>query len=94
MRPFTREDVISYANTPDNTIASTSGGLSMANGARAFLDRQKPLIIGVADSMGEEPREIVRYSTWEHLTNAELKPYICGAFEPAILRLVEKTKRV
>lgn len=92
MRPFTREDVIAYANTAGNTIASTSGGLSMANGARSFLDMQKPLIIGVADSMDEEPKEIVRYSTWEHLTREELKPYICGAFEPAIIKLIKKVQ--
>ncbi len=93
MRPFTREDIINYAKTPGNTVAQTSGGISMANGARSFLDMTKPLVIGVADSMDQEPTEIVRYDTWNHLTNAELKPYICGAVEPAIVRLVEKTKR-
>jgi len=92
MRPFTREDVVAYAKSPDNTVSATSGGLSMANGARSFLDMTKPLIIGVADSMDEEPVELVRYNTWDHVTNAELKPFICGAVEPAIARLVEKTK--
>lgn len=93
MRPFTREEVITYAKSPKNTIASTSGGLSMANGARSFLDMTKPLIIGIADSMDDPTQEVIRYETWDHLTNAELKPYICGAVEPAIIRLVEKTKQ-
>src|SRR3989344_841147 len=90
MRPFTREDVISYAKSENNTIASTSGGLSMANGARSFLDMSKPLIIGIADTMDDEPVEIARYTTWHHLTKEDLKPYICGAVEPAIARLAEK----
>lgn len=64
----------------------------MANGARSFLDMTKPLVIGVADSMDDTPTEVVRYATWDHLTNAELKPFICGAVEPAIIRLVEKTR--
>lgn len=92
MRPFTREDVVKYAKTPGNTISQTSGGLSMANGARSFLDMDKPLVISVTDSMDAEPVELQRYHTWHHLTNAELKPFICGAVEPAISRLVEKTK--
>lgn len=92
MRPFTREDIVRYAKTPGNTVAQTSGGISMANGARSFLDMTKPLVIGVADSMDEIPTEVIRYEIWDHLSNAQLKPYICGAFEPAIHRLVEKTK--
>ena len=92
MRPFTREDVVAYATSPKNTVSATSGGLSMANGARSFLDMTKPLVIGVADSMDDTPTEVVRYATWDHLTNAELKPFICGAVEPAIIRLVEKTR--
>lgn len=91
MRPFTREEVIEYAKSPHNTVSATSGGLSMANGARSFLDMQKPLVIGVADSMDDKPTELYRYETWDHLTNAELKPFICGAVEPAIIKLVEKT---
>ena len=91
MRPFTRADVIAYAKTPGNTIAATSGGISMANGGRSFLDMDKPLVISVADSMDEEPIEIERYDTWHHLSDAQLKPFICGAVEPAIERLVEKT---
>lgn len=91
MRPFTREDIVNYAKSPGNTVAQTSGGISMANGGRAFLDMDKPLVIGVADSMDDEPVEIARYDTWHHLTNAELKPFICGAVEPAIERLVRKT---
>ncbi len=91
MRPFTREDVIAYAKNPHNTIAATSGGLSMANGAREFLDMDKPLIVGIADTISEEPTELVRYATWHHVPNADLKPFICGAVEPAIARLVEKT---
>lgn len=91
MRPFTREDIVNYAKTPGNTVAQTSGGISMANGARSFLDMTKPLVIGVADSMDDTPTEVIRYETWDHLTNAELKPYICGAVEPALERLVTKT---
>lgn len=92
MRPFTREDIINYAKTPGNTIAQTSGGISMANGGRSFLDMDKPLVVSVADSMSDTPEEIQRYETWHHLSNADLKPFICGAVEPAIARLVEKTK--
>ena len=92
MRPFTREDIVSYAKTPGNTVAQTSGGISMANGGRTFLDMDKPLVIGIADSMDQQPVEIVRYDTWHHLTNAELKPFICGAVEPVLEKLVEKTK--
>lgn len=92
MRPFTREEVVAYAKSPHNTVSATSGGLSMANGARSFLDMSKPLVIGVADSMDEAPTELYRYETWDHLTNAELKPFICGAVEPALIKLVEKTK--
>lgn len=92
MRPFTRDDIVAYAKTPGNTVAQTSGGISMANGGRSFLDMNKPLVIGMADSMDEEPVEIVRYDTWHHLSNAELKPFICGAVEPALDKLVEKTR--
>lgn len=93
MRPFTRDEVIAFAQKSSATVAATSGGLSIANGGRAFYDMKKPLIVSVADSMDDQsPREIVRYNTWEHITNAELKPFICGAIEPAIDRLVEKTK--
>jgi len=91
MRPFTREEVVTYAKQSDSTISATSGGLSMANGARSFLDMKKPLVVSVADSMGDAPQELVRYTTWEHVPNEELKPFICGAFEPALSRLVEKT---
>lgn len=92
MKPFTRDDVIAYAKTPENTISQTSGGLSMANGARSFLDMGKPLIVGIADTMDDEPTEVTRYNTWNHLTKEDLKPLICGAVEPAVIRLVEKTK--
>lgn len=90
-KPFTREDIISYANNPDNTISQTSGGLSVANGARNFYDMDKPLVVSIADSMDEEPVEIMRFDTWHHLTKEDLRPFICGAVEPAIERLVEKT---
>lgn len=92
MRPFTREDIVAYAKTPGNTIAQTSGGISMANGGRSFLDMDKPLIVSVADSMDDIPTEIIRYDTWHHVPNAALKPFICGAVEPAVERLVAKTK--
>lgn len=93
MKSFTREDVIAYAKNPNNTIAHTSGGLSMSNGARSFLDESKPLTVSVGDSMDTEPVEIVRYNTWDHLTKDDLKPFICGAFEPAITKLVEKVTK-
>ena len=51
----------------------------------------KPLVVSVADSMDDIPQEIIRYATWEHVTNAELKPFICGAVAPAIDKLLEKT---
>lgn len=92
MRPFSREDIINYAKSPGNTIASTSGGISMANGGRSFLNMDKPLVISIADSMDSESIEIQRYDTWHHLSNADLKPFICGAFEPAILHLVKKSQ--
>lgn len=91
MKPFTRDDVIAYAKSPENTISHTSGGLSMINGSRSFLDMSKPLIVGIADTMDDEPVELMRYTTWHHLTKEDLKPLICGAVEPAITRLVEKT---
>lgn len=91
MRPFTREDIVNYAKTPGNTIAQTSGGISMANGGRSFLDMDKPLVVSVADSMDAPQAELLRFDTWHHVANADLKPFICGAVEPAIARLVEKT---
>lgn len=91
-RPFTREDIIVYAQHPNNTISQTSGGLSVANGARYLYDMQKPLTVSIADTMDDKPVEIMRYDTWEHLTKDDLKSFICGAFEPAVIRLVEKTK--
>lgn len=93
MRPFGREEVVDYAKAPNNTIAATSGGISIANGGRAFYDMNKPLVVSVANSMEDpHPVEVARYDTWHHITNAELKPLICGAVEPALDRLVEKTK--
>ncbi len=91
-KPFTREQIIAYANTPGNTIAQTSGGLSVANGAREFYDMDKPLVVSMANNMDEIPTEIMRFDTWHHLTKADLKPFICGAVEPAIARVVEKTR--
>ena len=93
-RPFTRDEVIAYAKDPHNTIAQTSGGLSVANGARHLYDQTKPLVVSIADTMDDTPIEIMRFDTWEHLTKADLKPFIVGAFEPAIERLVEKVNRV
>lgn len=90
MKPFTRNDVITYAHNPNNTISQTSGGLSMSNGAGSFLDKDKPLIVGIADTMDDEPIEVARYTTWHHLTKEDLKPLICGAVEPAIVKLAEK----
>ncbi len=93
MRPFTRDEVVDFATKSPATVASTSGGLSIANGGRAFYDMKKPLIVSVAESMDDKnPIELVRYNRWEYITNAELKPFICGAVEPAIERLIEKTK--
>ena len=93
-KPFTREDIIAYAKDPTNSIAHTSGGLSLSNGARHFYDMTKPLVVSMADTMDDEPIEIMRYDTWEHLTSKELKPLICGAVEPAVMRLVQKTKGI
>lgn len=90
-RPFTRDEVIAYAHKPTNTISQTSGGLSVANGARHLYDQAKPLTVSIADTMDDTPVEIMRFDTWEHLTGADLKPFICGAVEPAITQLVEKT---
>ncbi len=90
-RPFTRSDVVAYANNPNNTITHTSGGLSVSNGARHLYDTSKPLTVSIANTMDEKPMEIMRYDTWDHLTSSDMKPFICGAVEPAIQRLVEKT---
>ncbi|MEK7577631.1 MAG: hypothetical protein AAB492_03405 [Patescibacteria group bacterium] len=93
MRPFTRDEVVDFATKSPATVVATSGGLSIANGGRSFYDMTKPLVISVAESMDDKnPRELARYNTWDHVTNAELKPFICGAVEPAIDRLVEKTR--
>ena len=93
MRPFTRDEVVAFAEKSPQTVAATSGGLSIANGGRMFYDMTKPLVVSVAESMDDKnPRELARYDTWDHVTNAELKPLICGAVEPAIIRLLEKTR--
>lgn len=90
-RPFTREDIVAYAQNPTNTISQTSGGLSVANGARYLYDMQKPLVVSMSDTMDDMPVEVMRYDTWDHLTKDDLKSFICGAVEPAVARLVEKT---
>lgn len=93
MRPFSRNEVIEFAKKSPTTVAATSGGLSIANGGRSFYDMTKPMVVSVAHSMDDtNPTQLARYDTWDHITNAELKPFICGAIEPAIERLVEKTK--
>jgi len=62
----------------------------VANGARHLYDMDKPLVVSIADSMDEEPVEIMRFDTWHHLTKDELKSFICGAVEPAVEQLTKK----
>jgi predicted house-cleaning NTP pyrophosphatase (Maf/HAM1 superfamily) len=93
MRPFTREELVEYAKGSGNkTIPETAGGISLANGGRHFHDTGKPLIISVQDGLDSEPKEMLRYETWAHVPDDALRPFICGAFEPAVLRLVDKTQ--
>lgn len=93
MREFTREELVEYAKGSGNKIIpDTGGGISLANGGRQFYDTSKPLTIFVQDSLTSEPVEMLRYETWAHVPDVALRPFICGAFEPAIIRLVEKTK--
>jgi|GEM_PF-703831 predicted house-cleaning NTP pyrophosphatase (Maf/HAM1 superfamily) len=93
MRPFTREELVEYAKGSGNKIIpDTGGGISLANGGRQFFDTSKPLIISVQDGLGQEPKELLRYETWAHIPDAALRPFICGAFEPAVIRLAEKTR--
>jgi len=92
MRPFTREELITYAKGSGNkTIPDTAGGISLANGGRSFYDTGKPLTISVQDGLGSEPKELLRYDTWAHVPDEALRPFVCGAFEPAVTRLVQKT---
>lgn len=93
MRPFTREELVAYAQGSGNkAIPDTAGGISLANGGRVFYDTSKPLTISVQDGLGSEPKELLRYETWAHVPDEALRPFICGAFAPAITRLVEKTR--
>jgi hypothetical protein len=89
MRPFTREDIVNYAKTPGNTVSQTSGGISMANGGRSFLDTDKPLTVTYGYPDGDE-HLYKRYETWHDVPSSELKPYICGAVEPALVQLLQK----
>lgn len=93
MLPFTRNELIEYAKGSGNkTIPDTGGGISLANGGRQFFDTNKPLTISVQDGVGEPQQELLRYETWAHIPDTALRPFICGAFEPAVVRLAEKTK--
>lgn len=92
MRDFTREELVEYAKgSGSKTIPDTAGGISMANGGRSFYDTGKPLTVSVQDSLESEPVELLHFNTWAHVPDAALKPFICGAFEPALTRLVEKS---
>lgn len=93
MRPFTREELVEYAKGSGNkTIPETAGGISLANGGRQFHDTSKPLIVSVQDSLDSTPKELLRYETWAHIPDGALRPFICGAFEPAVIQLVNKAK--
>jgi len=93
MRPFTREELIDYANGSGKTIIPlTGGGISPSNGGRRFYDTTKPLTVSVQDSLDAEPEELLRYERWDHLPDEVLRPFTCGAVEPAVIRLVNKTK--
>ena len=94
MRPFTRDELVKYAETENGrrVITETAGGISLANGGRSFYDTTKPLTVSVQEGLDAEPQELLHYSTWTHVPDAALKPFICGAFEPAVVRLVEKTR--
>ncbi len=93
MRPFTRPELVEYAKGSGRTvIPDTAGGISLANGGRQFYDTSKPLTISVQDSITDEPKEMLSFDDWSHVPDAALRPFVCGAFEPAVVRLVGKTK--
>lgn len=93
MRPFSRRELVEYAKGSGNkTIPNTAGGISLANGGRSFYDTGKPLIVSVRDSINDTPTELLRYETWAHVPDVALRPFIVGAFEPAVVRLAEKTR--
>ncbi len=92
MRPYTRADVIAYAKGSGNhTMPNDAGGISLANGGRHFYDTDKPLIVTVQDSIDANESELFRFDTWALVPDRVLRPFICGAIEPAVIRLVDKT---
>lgn len=93
MRPYTRTEVIEYAKGNGNyTILKDAGGISLANGGKHFYDTDSPLIITVQDSIDGKESELFRFDTWGLVPDKVLRPFICGAVEPAVVRLVNKTQ--
>lgn len=93
MQPYTREDIVAFAKESGaNTIPETAGGISLANGGRHFYDTGKPLVVELLDSLESKPVELMRFETWSDLPDSTLRPFICGALEPALTRVVAKTK--
>lgn len=93
MKPFTRDDIIAYAQSAEGarTIEETAGGISLANGGRHFYDETKPLTVTLEDEDGTHKEILYRFDQWANVPNETLKPFISGAFEPAVIRVVEKT---
>jgi hypothetical protein len=93
MRPFGREELVEYAKgSGKNVIPDTAGGISLANGGRQFYDTNKPLTISVQDGLDSKPSELMRFETWGTVPDDVLRPFTCGAFEPAVIRLAQKTQ--
>lgn len=93
MKPYTREDIINYAKgTGQHTMLKDAGGISLANGGRHFYDTASPLIVTVQDAIDAKELELFRFDTWELVPDRVLRPFICGAIEPAVLRVVDKTQ--
>lgn len=93
MRPYTREEIVSYAKGSGNhTVLHDAGGISLANGGRHFYDTEQPLIITVQDAIDGKESELFRFDTWALVPDLVLRPFICGAVEPAVMRLVNKTQ--
>lgn len=93
MRPYTRQELVEYAKgSGKNVIPDTAGGISLSNGGRHFYDTSKPLIISTQDGLGATTTEMLRFETWDNIPDDVLRPFTCGAFEPAVIRLAQKTR--
>ncbi len=93
MRPYTRDEVVAYAKgSGRKSVENDAGGISLANGGRHFYDTDRPLVVSVQDSIEGNESELFRFDSWALVPDRVLRPFICGAIEPAVVRLVQKTQ--